>query len=244
MKLLQVLTQNITLHKVRSPAIYKRYILVLILLLVSMPAADAQIRPGWDYRDELIQGLENPKDTIYVQDRKKLEKFSEQQKYKDSAVVNYKTKAGVQFHILLASAPFDRSKHKIKPADSFFQVVNGRRQLDYISGNDRIDNRKAYGIDSDFPKKEIKELKIKWGEHWLMIPKTACTNLFEPNFIEAYFSKNKQLLYLYMSGSEGAGSYSVKFVFNKTGYITRLIGTNECMDGFDFLDATGYCSVE
>lgn len=38
--------------------------------------------------------------------------------------------------------------------------------------------------------------------------------------------------------SDGAGSYSVKFIFDRTKYLTRIVTTNEMVNGYDFLDGT------
>jgi hypothetical protein len=55
--------------------------------------------------------------------------------------------------------------------------------------------------------------------------------------VEAYIFENRNL-FIYIHGSDAAGGFSVKFVFDKKRYQTRIIGTNEMTDGFDFLDGT------
>ena len=159
-----------------------------------------QMKPGWFFHDEMIEGLEHPKDTIYIENRKKLEKSPQAFISHDSATINFRTKSGNKICIQLFSDSFQVSKHKLQKTDTTYT----------------IDNMKVYGEDGDIPRKEISQLRIKWGDTWLKIPKKAYSNLYEPNMIEAYISKSKALLYVYLEGSDAAGGYSVKFVFNKT----------------------------
>ena len=199
----------------------KIVLLVLFMMLFVIVDVHAQLKPSWVFHDELIQGLESPRDTIYVENRKKLEKLTGLRVYADSMEIHCATRSKQNITIILASGSFVAANHKIDlPANL-------------------IDNKKCYGIDQKKPKKDIQHLKIKWNNRWLNIPPSAYANLYEPYMsLEAYLSKNKKLLYIYMDGSDGAGSYSVKFVFNRQGYVTRLITTNECTDDFDFLDGT------
>ena len=89
---------------------------------------------------------------------------------------------------------------------------------------------------------EISHLKIKWNKNWLSIPDSAYHNLYEAHLclghlpIEAYITKGNKLLFIYLYGSDGAGGYAVKFVFNRKKYLTRIVTTNELIDGYDFLD--------
>jgi hypothetical protein len=93
------------------------------------------------------------------------------------------------------------------------------------------------------PRTEIKSMSIKWNKINLAIPDSAFSNFYEPHIcldylpVEAYIFKN-QYLYLYIIGSDFADGFSVKFVFDKRKYLTRIVGTNEMTDGFDFLDGT------
>ena len=199
----------------------KIVLLVVFLSLFRIVNAHAQLKPSWVFHDELIRGLESPKDTIYIENRKKLEKLTGLHIYPDSLEMHCTTRSKQAIRISLISSSFVPENHKINlPANL-------------------IDGRECYGIDQDYPKREIHSFKIKWDKKWLYIPISAYSNLYEPFMsMEAYLSKNKKLLYVYIDGSDGAGSYSVKFVFNKNGYVTRLITTNECADDFDFLDGT------
>ncbi len=202
---------------------FRKIAIALISLALTVPHANAQMKPGWVFHDELIAGLESTGDTIYIQDRKKLEKLTGLRAYDDSSVVNCKTRTGDRIHIAIERTDYVATNH----ASHELMTKN------------IIDRNNAYGVDETNPKKELKNPRIKWNQHWIAIPKDAYSNLYNPGInIEAYLSKNRKLLYVYMQGGDGARSYSVKFVFDKTHYLTRLITTNECVDEFDFLDAT------
>lgn len=86
---------------------------------------------------------------------------------------------------------------------------------------------------------EERRFKVTWNGTRLHIPSSAYANLYEFNLtsIEAYISHKTGCMYVYVSASDGAGAYSVKFVFSRKGFVTRLISTNECTDGFDCIDA-------
>lgn len=124
-------------------------------------------------------------------------------------------------------------------SDTVYKTIRNEKRVDYLIAKNLIDDKRAYGIDGDIPKTEIKFLKVKFNGKWLTVPHNSFANFYEvhPKTIEAYLSKDKKFIFLYVNGSDGIGSYAIKFVFDKTKYITRLISTNECTIGFDFLDA-------
>lgn len=218
----------------------KNIIAILTLLFLTIfQNVFGQMKPDWQFRSEYMAHLLAPKDTIYIEDRHHLEKFSVSSSNDSKAILNYTAKSGDKISINILTGKFEPSKHNLHINDTVFKSINNEKQVDHIVSKDLIDGTRAYGIDGGFPLKEIKELKIKWNDKWLAIPDSAFKNLFEihPTTIEAYISKDKTLIYLYISASDGAGSYSVKFVFDKKNYITRIVNTNECTNGFDFLDA-------
>ena len=128
-------------------------------------------------------------------------------------------------------------------SDTVYKFIHNEKRIDYIIVRDSIDNKPAYGIDGNQPLTEIKQFKIKWNEKSLSIPDSVFSNLLEIHLcldylpIEAYITKNNKFLYLYAHASDGAGAYSVKFIFDSKGFVTRIVNTNECTDGYDFLDA-------
>lgn len=197
------------------------------------------MKPGWKFRDEYISQLSSPKDTVYIEDRHKLEKFKGLNHTDTSVTISYTEKSGNKFKIRLCAGKFNKKRHKLHLADTVYKFIDNEKRFDYLVTKNLIDEKQAYGIDMGVPRTEIKSLKIIWNEKELLVPKTAFSNLFEAHVysVEVYFAQKKDFIYLYMDGSDGAGSYSVKFVFNKSGYVTRIVTTNECAKGYDFLDA-------
>lgn len=201
--------------------------------------AVGQMKPRWQFKDELMAHLISPKDTVYIHDRHHLEKLNGLNSTDSTAILNYTSKTGNKVSISLGIGKFEPTKHKLHLSDTVYKFIHNEKRVDYLKGKNLIDGRRAYGIDGDIPKNEIKYIKIKFNGNWLTIPKSSFANFYEVHtkMIEAYLSKDKAFIYLYISASDGIGSYSVKFVFDKSKYVTRLISTNECTDGYDFLDA-------
>ena len=212
---------------------------LLLLIILTTQFAFGQMKPRWLFKDELMAHLISPKDTIYIQDRHHLEKITGLKSTDTNAIINYSTKSGDKVSVSISIGSFEPAKHKLYLSDTVYKFIHNEKRIDYLKIKNLIDGKRAYGIDGDFPKTEIKSFKLKYNDKWLTIPKSSFANFYELHLesIEAYLSKDKTLIYIYINGSDGAGSYSLKFVFDKSKYITRLISTNECTDGFDFLDA-------
>lgn len=188
--------------------------------------------------------MQTPKDTIYIQDRKQLEKIGGLKCTDTTVTFNSTTKAGDKISISIRNKKFIASAHTLDLADTVFKVIHNEKRVDYLISKDLIDGRRAFGIDGTYPKVELSEIKIKWNGTSLTIPDSAFHNLYEAHLcldylpVEAYVTKNNKLLYIYIAASDGAGSYSVKLVFNRQKYLTRIVNRNEMTDGYDFLDAT------
>ncbi|MEI8279446.1 MAG: hypothetical protein WCG87_06755 [Bacteroidota bacterium] len=212
---------------------------ILFLSLTVQDFCNAQMKPNWFFHDELVNDIENSKDTVYIFDRTKLERLNSIKQLDNAAEISCKTKNGDSINLLITSSQFNSSKHKVHLADTVYKFIHNRKEVDYLIEKNIIDGKKFYGFYGEVRRIEISKLKIKWGRNWLIVPRRAYSNLFEPHFssLEAYLSENKKLLFIYLHGADGADSYSVKFVFNEKQYLTRLITTIECVDGYDFLDA-------
>ncbi len=188
--------------------------------------------------------MQTPKDTIYIQDRKKLEKIGGLKCTDTIVTFNSTTKSGDKISISIRNKKFIASNHTLNLADTVYKFIHNEKRIDYLIAKDLIDGRRAFGIDGTYPKVELSEIKIKWNDTWLTIPDSAFHNLYETHLcfdylpVEAYVTKNNKLLYIYISASDGVGSYSVKLVFNRQKYLTRIVNINEMTDGYDFLDAT------
>jgi hypothetical protein len=220
----------------------KKNITIAVLIFMNLSC----IGQDWDQvlKQELYNNLENPSDSLFIIDRITLEQLKEY-KCEDSIVLlEYNNSTGDHIVIKIEVGNFIPSKHILNLEDIVFKYIHGKKIIDYFIAKDSIDNKYAYGVDGLIPKNEIKEITIKWNGKDLFIPKNAYSDLFEPHICEnnareiEFYKTKDNFLFIYLSGSDGAGSYSVKFIFNKKKYVTRIIGTNEMTDGFDFIDGT------
>jgi hypothetical protein len=195
------------------------------------------------FRQELFESLVNPTDSIYVMDRKQLERIAGMTCNDKVVMIKSTTQNGDKIEIKIEKGDFEPTKHQIYLNDTIPEIVNGRKLNNVLEVKNLIDNRYSFGIDGTMPRTEIKSISIKWKDINLLIPDSAFSNLYEPHLcsdylsVEAYIFKNKNL-FVYVNASDGAGGYSVKFVFDKEKYLTRIVATNEMTNGYDFLDGT------
>ncbi len=212
---------------------------ILLLLFLSAQFAIGQMKSDWIFRKELTDNLLNANDTVFICNRNALEKCTGLHATKATAHLKYTTKANDKISIILQTKKFDVSKHKLNLLDTVYKVVRNKKVVDFVKNKNLIDGKFAYGIDGNNPQTEIKEFIIEWNNLPLIIPKYSFSNFYDihPKSLEAYITNDQKLLYLYLSSSDGNGFYAVKYVFSKKGYVTRLISTNECTDGYDFIDA-------
>jgi hypothetical protein len=182
------------------------------LILLTTQCVVGQVRRERTCYDEVVQHLTSLRDTIYIEKRSHLEKVAGLRTKGNTATLYGTTSSGQTISFVLRLGPFD-SRHLIP-------------------------TKQVYGKDGGLPSLEVREFDVNWNGVRLRIPKESFANLYEFHLpsIETYVSRTMGCLYVYVSASDGAGSYSVKFVFNKTGFVTRLISTNECTDGFDCVD--------
>ncbi|MDF1571580.1 MAG: hypothetical protein P1P82_08200 [Bacteroidales bacterium] len=220
----------------------RKTILFITTFLVTLTC----LGQDWDrvLRQELFSALNTPADSIYIEDRKHLEKVKGLTCSSDIINFYYTTKTGDKIEIQIVKGPFEPLKHENELVDTVYKLINGQKHVDYLLVKNIIDGRYSYGIDGTIPKSEIKSLTIKWNEQNLIIPDTAFSNLYQPHIcldnlqVEPYLTRDNKNLYIYLSGSDAAGGYSVKFIFDTRKYLTRIVGTNEMTNGYDFLDGT------
>jgi hypothetical protein len=104
-------------------------------------------------------------------------------------------------------------------------------KLDHIKSSpyyEKIDGKKIWGTDGGLPKKAITGLSIVINGSDLSIPKSAVTNLYEPNFdtLRAYLGP-KNTIYVQMNNSDGAGGYTVIWTFKNGKYQSRYLDNSE-----------------
>ena len=180
---------------------------------------------------ELVSKLNSKKDTIYICSRHLLDKFRTIEK-RDSIVI-YKYN---QYEITIKAKDFNRDKHTLDLVDTVWKS-NGK--VDYLKAKNLIDGNKAYGIDGSIPNTELSEFRIKINQEVFQLPDKYFKDNFNVNLqnTEAYLSPDSSFFYVYVSGSDAAGSYSTKYVLGKNGYVTRIM-IEYC--GFDFIDGISY----
>lgn len=219
----------------------------IILFIITIFVTLTSYGQGWTkiLRKELFDALIDPSDSIYIETRKQLERVKGHNCSDSIVTFNYTTTKGDKIEIQIEERLFDLSKHKLDLIDTVVYVNNhGQKKVDCIKVKNIIDGKYSYGIDANMPISEIKSMTVKWNGHKLIIPNTAYSNLYQPHLcldyltVEPYLTIDNKNLYIYIYGSDGAGAYSVKFVFDQQKYLTRIIGTNEMTNGFDFLDGT------
>lgn len=196
---------------------------------------------GLDRWENIFEKLS---DSIYIQDRKQLYKLAGFTCDTNTASFTYPSSKGDTIVIAFKTQRFDAQKHSIALNDTVFKYIHNEKRIDYLISENKIDGEYIYGTDGSIPSIEFQSIEVKWGKQWLEIPAKAYKNLFEPHLckpyipIEAYTTKDGKLLYIYFTGSDGAGGYMAKLIFSKKKYVTRIINTNEMSTGYDFLDQT------
>lgn len=231
-------------------------ILVCIAVICGKGTAFAQLRSGWEkevdasFDEKLINHLQSVKDTVYIQDRKKLRRV--RHRHCTSNGVRF-ADSSLSLFIEISQKPFDSLHHKFqrikdtsKDTLSDTTVYRDSSESWYVL----VDDAWTYGADFEYASqeeiKEITKFKIIWNGVTLTIPRQAYHDLYNAWLcdshaqpVEAYITKDSKLLYIYVSGSDASESYAVKFVFDRKGYVSRILSREwDCKDPFDFFDAT------
>ena len=116
------------------------------------------------------------------------------------------------FSIDIFSESFDKSKFKItwEVEGNYIKLINGKN---------------FYGTDGTIPKNGIKSITLKNNDKLISIDKNQMRDLFEPNFdnTQVFYDKSTQIIYLTMHNSDGAGGYSVAWVFEPSKLPKRFV---------------------
>ena len=115
--------------------------------------------------------------------------------------------------------------------------------IDNVKFVNKIRKKEVYGFGNyeEFVK-VFKRFDVKINGREIVMPDSAINDLFFPNFcntevsikpIEAFKSKNKKNVYVYVFGLHKVGknysdhtiSYMCKFIFDKNGYIGRIVSS-------------------
>ena len=212
---------------IMSPAIFGQF------AIISDKDGFVNVRSTAEIGNNISDKLENgfvvysfePKDNWINVDYKKNGKELNGYIYKDrikfitdfTAVVQKSNYDGVielgdeNVKIEIRGTYFMREKHKL----TFYKNTN---QLD------KIDGLKIFGTDGNIPNKEYKSIKIEISNRKITLPNVALKNLYEPNllFAGANYDEKNDILYIYSSNSDGAGSYEVIWVIEKKKFKERI----------------------
>jgi hypothetical protein len=91
-----------------------------------------------------------------------------------------------------------------------------------------IDGKGFWGTDGEIPKESIFKLKIIKNGKSIIIPNDSYNDLYEPHLETLSISYGpKNAIYLSMSNSDGAGGYTIIWVFKDNKYYTRYIDDSE-----------------
>lgn len=183
------------------------------------------------FHKELLSKLEDKKDTIYICSRHLLEQFNTLEQQDSIIILEYN-----QYQVRISLKVFEPNKHILDLIDTI-RKTDGK--VDYLETKNIIDGSKAYGIDGNVPNTEIAQFMIKISQEVIQLHDKQISDIYNVNLAktEAYFNPQNNLLYVYISGSDAAGSYAVKYVIGENGYITRIIA-EYC--GFNFIDGLNY----
>jgi len=225
---------------------YVRIFFCIILLSFCLKSV-AQVSPDWKYKQELFSYLNNLRDSVYITDRIDLELVTSAS-CTDTEVRYYAiTKSGEHIQLAVKSKTFLASQHELQLVDTIFSVVNHKKVIDSIILRNKIDGTFAFGVSGNRPATEISSFIILRNNVKLQIPKQAYSDLYNIHFCiyhkapEMYVTKDNVYLYFYLHGSDVDNEYSVKIIFDKTGYVTRIVNRHSCLTDFDFIDGFGAC---
>ena len=115
--------------------------------------------------------------------------------------------------MIIIEGAFEKSKHKFK----YYRDNETQIEL--------IDNKQYWGTDGELPKTQYKNITVKIGKSVFALPKSALENLYEVNLdsTETYFDKDRNIIYIISSNSDGAGYYEVIWKIEKATYKDRLV---------------------
>lgn len=116
------------------------------------------------------------------------------------------------FSIDIFSEKFNRKKYSIS-----WEAKGGYIKL--------IDGGIFYGTDGEIPKSVIKSIILKINEKIISVNNNQLKDLFEPNFdnTQVFYDKSTQTIYLTMHNSDGAGAYSVAWIFKPNQLPKRFV---------------------
>lgn len=114
--------------------------------------------------------------------------------------------------IEISETKFIKEKHKLKFLKNDKSILM------------EIDNLHFFGTDGNIPKREYKSIQIEINNIKIELPNEALKNLYEPSLYntKANYDEKNDILYIFSSNSDGAGSYEIIWVIEKMKYKYRI----------------------
>lgn len=120
-------------------------------------------------------------------------------------------RSGHQARLTIRTRPFRKEDHRIEPSSD---------------GGFRVDGKVALGTDGGIPKVEIERMDLLFDGNKVTIPAKLYVDVFEPNLTEKHFAirlgDGLASLFVFLGGSDGAGSYQLLWVFRRDGKHSRF----------------------
>jgi len=120
-------------------------------------------------------------------------------------------KGGHRARLAIRTRPFSRDTHRIEQSQD---------------GGFLVDGKVALGTDGGIPKIEIERMDLVFDGKTVAIPAELYRDVFEPKLIEKHFAirlgDDLASLFVFLGGSDGAGSYQLLWVFRRDGNHSRF----------------------
>jgi hypothetical protein len=222
---------------------------VLLISIFSLNALfiQAQVKGQWKYKDELYSYLQKPSDSVFIKDRADQELLLVTSCTNTEVRYHSITRSGELVQISIKSKIFLPSLHTVQLSDTIYKTVDKKKVFDSVRVTNNIDSTYAYGVYGKVPATEISSFVVLRNYKKITIPKNAYTDLYnlyyctDQKLPEVYITKDNKYLFVYLHGGNGAEQYSVKLIFDKNGYVTRIVNKHPCLKDYDFLDGFGDC---
>jgi hypothetical protein len=137
--------------------------------------------------------------------------------------------------LIVKTKHFSRSNHRITFATPKYLKkhdihVSPNRDVSLVTA---IDGQRDWlGTDGEIPRVEIASMVVSFQGKKMVVPRKLYSDCFEPTFLKNNFiaklNDAGDTLFVFMAGSDGAGSYQVMWVLRNDGHHSRF--AHNCSD--------------
>jgi len=176
---------------------------------------------GWQYEQVSYESIEDSflkkaLEIYFVMDDEK--EFTEyrckEEKETDISNIEHAKDYSIEFE----SQPFDSTKHKFTRCEGHFICL--------------IDGKVYWGLDGGMPVSEISRFKVKYKDRVIHLPETDYSDLYSPftehcppDKIHVTDGVNSYIVFI-TNCSDGAGFYTVAWIFKDGKYIRRVVDSS------------------